>query len=110
MKSLVKTHLPVLLEGISDFWGDIDHIEIVFGQQKNGAPIKECIWKSDGTGDVQRSGDTIYIPWSREDTTKFREGYIFWMDIRPTLTNGDDLEIAPVEMIMKWTLFQEDNV
>lgn len=110
MKSLVKTHLPVLLEGISDYWGDIDYIEVAFGQQKNGAPIKECSWRSDGTGDVTREGDTIYIPWTRADTAKFREGYIFWMDIRPTLKDGDDLEIAPVELVMNWTLFQEDNV
>lgn len=108
MKSLVRTNLPVLLEGISGYWDSIDRIEVVFGQKKDGDPIKECAWKADGTGDVQRSGDTIYIPWTREDTAKFREGYIFWMDIRPTLVTGEDLEIAPVELTMNWTLFQED--
>lgn len=109
MKSLVQTHLPVLLEGITEYWDSIDYIKVVFGQQKNGTPIKECVWMPDGSGDISRNGDTILIPWTRADTAKFREGYLFYMDIRPTLVSGDDLEIAPVEMVMNWTLFQEEQ-
>lgn len=107
MKQLIKTQLPVLLEGITNYWSELDRIEVVFAQSKNGKPIKEEVWKADGSGDVTRDGDTIYIPWTRAETALFREGASFYMDIRPTLTNGDDLTVEPVQLTMTWTLFEE---
>ncbi|MBQ3989528.1 MAG: hypothetical protein II630_01690 [Bacteroidales bacterium] len=107
MKQLVQTQLPVLLEGITDYWDSLDHIEVVFSQYVSGTPIKTEIWKSDGTGDVTRDGDVIYIPWTRAETSEFAEGKPFFMDIRPTLVSGDDLEVNIVKLTMNNTLFEE---
>lgn len=128
MKQLTKILMPVVLDGISDMgvvgetisWAEIDHVTVVFSQYKGGAPLKVSVY-GDG-GDIIRnlpqdeddtrrnatpSSDILYIPWSRAETKKFRPGASFWMDVRPTLVSGYDLEVAPVELTMGWTLFTE---
>lgn len=102
MKQLIKTTIPVEITGISD-WTTISKVEIAFAQRKNGSIIKQVEYPSE----VTRTGNVLYIPWSRADSKLFREGASFWMDIRPTTTGGDDLEIAPLELLMNWTLFEE---
>ncbi len=107
MKQGIKHYLEVKFTGMDDYWDQLDRIDVVFSQAKGGTPIKECSYRPDGSGDCIRNNDTLLIPWEREETYRFRADASFWMDIRPTLKNEEDLEIEPVELRMTWTLFKE---
>lgn len=105
MKQQIQTRLIVLLEGIAGYWSALKQIEVAFAQYRNGPVLKTSVWKSDGSGDITRDGNTILIPWTREETALFRENSAFFMDVRPTLQTGDDLTVEPVKLTMDWTLF-----
>ena len=61
------------------------------------------------SSDVIRSGNTLLVPWTREETYLFKPNDTFWIDFRPTLNDGSDLEVAPVACEMSWTLFKEGS-
>lgn len=112
MKQNINTNLIVRLLGMTAYWDKVDHIDIAFVQYKNGPVLKLAkywnptlhadeeidVWR--GTGN---DADLLYVPFSREDTLKFREGAKFFMDIRPTLTTGYDLVVKPVSIRMDWS-------
>lgn len=102
MKQQLKTNLAIEFLGIEN-WDDIATIEFAFAQFKNGAILKTATYPTN----VTREGNVLFIPWTREDTAKFREGAAFVIDARPTAVNGQDLEVDPIQLVMKWTLFEE---
>lgn len=111
MKPMTRMSLSVQLEGIADYWDTLARIEVAFAQDKDSAAIKTALWQPDGTGDITRNGDVIYIPWTRAETAKFRRNSVFYMDIRPSLKTGDDLTVGehnePLEIMMTWSIFGE---
>lgn len=108
MKQLIKTNLTVQLDGITPYLSTLAQIDVVFSQRKTSRPLKSDSWLSEGSTDstITLTNDTISIPWARAETAMFKEGADFWMDIRPTLNDGTDLEIEPVQLTMNWTLFE----
>ena len=107
MKAMTRTQLPVQLDGITDYWATMARIEVAFAQDRTAEPCKTAVWLPDGTGEITRKDDVIYIPWTRAETARLREGAPFYMDIRPVLTSGDDLTVEPLELILTWSLFEE---
>lgn len=107
MKQGIKHYLEVRFCGMDSYWDQLDHIDVVFSQFKGGDPAKECVYTPGSNEGCMRNGDTLLIPWEREETYKFHPGSPFWMDIRPTLQSGEDLQVDPVELHMTWTLFKE---
>ena len=51
MKQSIKTRLPVLLKGMSEYWDVLEKIDVKFSQYKNGECLKKETWNrnSDGT-------------------------------------------------------------
>lgn len=45
------------------------------------------------------------LPWSKEDTLKFRNGSPFYLDVRITLTSGDNPTTTIVALTMEPSLF-----
>ena len=111
MKSQTRSLLTVTLEGMDQYWTDLESIQVLFAQNRNGIVSKRSSWnvnpgvQSDISIDAEKN--EIYIPWTRSETGLFKENSPFWMDIRPTLQNGFDIEIDPVELRMSWSLFEE---
>lgn len=109
MKQGLNRYMEIQLSGMEPYWSDIARIEIVFAQARGLEPLKTAVYTPGSSADAIRSGQTLLIPWTREETYLFRADREFWIDIRPTLQDGADLEVAPVSAEMSWTLFKEGS-
>lgn len=111
MKPGIKHWLEIELTGMDEYWEDLQQIEILFRQHRPGSSAeKRVLWTPDGNAEICRRGEgnTLLILWTRDDTYRFKENEIFWMDIRPTLKSGLDLQVDPVQLRMAWTLFKDE--
>lgn len=94
----------------------VSSIEFQFKQTKEyvSEPLKESIYSSDGDGDatigqLEDGTEVILVPWTQDDTYKFKPGKEFFMDTRITLQDSDYNPSTPiVRLIMEPTLFQYD--
>ncbi len=111
MKPGLKRWLEIDLIGMNNLWDEVDQIEILFQQYRTYGVLKRAVWKSDHeTDDCKRGkGNTILVLWTREETYRFKEDTVFYMDIRPVLKNGLDIPVEPVPICMTWTLFKEER-
>ena len=110
MKRMTKIWLEIEFDGLD--LDDVNRVEIVAQQYKDGGVRKTALWTADGTGDCLRGSGSesnrIYMPWSREETAAFRRDATFWLDVRPVkISEGIevDVETDPVELLMKDSLF-----
>lgn len=106
-------HLAVQVVGTS--LTNVDSIEILFKQNDldTAKALKTSLWKSDGSGDAQSVPgveDTISIPWTREETYRFKRGSDFYMDARiHYAVSGDEPEVPIVKLNMNPSLFAKDE-
>lgn len=111
MKPGLKHWLEIELVGMDTYWADVQQIEILFQQNKNRGAFKSIIWEPGDTEECRRGeGNTLLVLWTRDETYQFKANEHFYMDIRPTLIDGTDLHVDPVQLCMTWTLFKDEEV
>ena len=103
MKRFVKEDMAIQLVGIDAYIEHLSRIEVAFSQDKNSPALKIAVWLPGDTEEASLENDILLIPWTREETAKFRTDKAFWIDIRPTLDNGFDLRIDPFTEEMVWS-------
>lgn len=111
MKHGLRLLLPVEFEGLD--LSDVAEIEFVFTQQrKEKSPdLKTALYKSDGSGDAFLSEDYVCVPWTVEETYKFKADDFFYMDTRITLNNSVYQPVTNiVKLLMNLTLFKREVV
>lgn len=91
---------------------DVSSIEFVFkkANSKYAEALKTSVYNSDGSGDaIRRIGESIIdVPWTPEDTYKFPENELVYMDTRITMSNSFDNPMTPISSFpMCNTLFEE---
>ena len=103
--------LEVELIGMDELWDRVAQIEILFRQNKSVGVSKHVLWSPNDEGaDCKRGpGNTLLIRWTRDETYQFKANEHFYMDIRPTLNDGTDLHVEPVQFCMTWTLFKDEG-
>lgn len=110
MKQGLKRYMEVELQGMDKYWANVDHIDIVFQQQRSSGVRKTVRWSPSDESQCRRGeGNTLLVPWTREETYQYRAGFTLYLDVRPVLTSGQDLRVDPVALRMDWTLFKEDE-
>lgn len=102
--------MAIVLDGLEKY--DVESIRIIFKQhEKQDAEIlKEAIWNSEGTGNMERVGNVLKIFWSIEDTFLFENNRTFYADYQIKLHNSDDMPsvyYTPIEM--NNTIFSEEE-
>ncbi|MBO4853949.1 MAG: hypothetical protein J5482_02235 [Oscillospiraceae bacterium] len=116
MKHMTKAWLEIEFDGLD--WTDVDRVEIVVQQYRDGGARKTGVWKSDGSGDCLRGSgayeNSLLMPWTREETALFRPGGTVWIDARPVIRRDDtfgeiDVETETVEVLMSESLFRIDD-
>lgn len=105
----IKEYQAIELRGVEKLWDYLDRIEIRYSQERSGKPLKTAVWKADGSGDCLREGDLLLVLWERDDTYLFQDRRSYFVDIRPTLVNGTDVQVRPVQVEMNWSLFQKEE-
>lgn len=110
IKRGTNTTLPVKLSGVD--WDDVAKVEFLFKQEQNEtAPaVKSAVYTPSGA--IARDGDTIYIPWTAEETYAFKRSAGYYMDTRITLVSSSDNPNtgAPIFLQFTTTLFGAGEV
>jgi len=94
----------------------IEQIEFVFTQdnKENAPTLKSALWVNggDNTSAVRVEGENVIeIPWSIEDTFKFKREKKFFMDTRIAVIGDDYNPITPIiELFMCPSLFKQSEV
>ena len=106
--------LAVTFSGNSDDFSldTIERIEFIFKQQrsKDAPAIKTVVWDAGGSGGALRipGTNTVSVPFSEEDTYKFKSGKPFYMDTKIYIEgSGDNPPTNVVPLTMNDTLFAE---
>lgn len=110
IKREIFTHLEVAINGIE--LSSISKIDFIFKQGRNHTlpALKKSTYNSDGTGDVSLDNDIFLIPWSTEETGKFRPDANFYMDTKIYRNDSEDNPVTPiVELFMNETLFESES-
>lgn len=110
MKQGLRLLLPVQFIGID--LDTVSSIEFVFKQRckQTDIALKSCTWMLDGSGTGTRDGDTIYIPWSLDETYDFKPDDYLYMDTRIFPTGSVYQPVTNIVKIpMDLTLFQEEE-
>lgn len=124
MKRMLKQWMEIEFIGLD--LDNVSRIDIVAQQYRDGGVRKVDTWINGEDGDCKRGTklnedqteiteytNSIYVPWTREETEQFRRGDTFWLDVRPVNAAGgtySDIEVAPVEVLMCDSLFTTEEV
>lgn len=102
--------MAILLEGLEKY--QVDEIKVFFKQtnSQEAEAIKEARYKSDGTGDCElKNSNVLLIPWTIEETYKFKNGEQFFVDFQIFAAEGVMPKVGPIQITMDDTLLSKEE-
>ena len=109
LKAGTYTAFPVKID--DNNFASISAIEFLFTQTENGDALKTAYWSRDGESRdavLIEGTHNISITFSRDDTYKFKQNALFYMDTRIHYEDSEYNPITPiVSLTMNKTLFEE---